>query len=257
MFPVAKDKLSFIDISDLWSRDTKTAPPLEVLELLEGAWWRGEIKGTAARTRVQLLQEMFTSLGERPDLGIAFVREGDQPPPQVTELPDGFADIDIRHLIPVPRAEVGAWNEQMCEEAFDALARTSSTDSYPDLAPFFASIELSFEEFDGWREARGSPKPRFWASLAAPNLRQGVAETSDGLPRYTLPERPTQPAAAYAHYVLEKCWGREGPLRSMSIRQIVDEANKYRRSLPPNRDYPETSGGLSESTVRRALDLTQ
>jgi class 3 adenylate cyclase len=118
-----------------------------------------QIGSTAARTRVQLLQDMFMSLRERPDLGIAFVREGDEPPPQVTELPDGFADIDIRHLIPVPRADVSAWNEQMCEEALDALARTSSTDSYPDLAPFFPSIELSFEEFDGWREACGYPMP--------------------------------------------------------------------------------------------------
>ena len=167
MFPVAADKLSFADISDFWSRGIQTAHPLELLALLEKAWWRGEIRGLAPTTRLQLLQSMFTSLHERSDLGIVFVREGDKPPPPVTELPDGSADVDMRYAIPVPADDVSGWNEQMCEQAFEALAQTSSSDSYPDLAPFFATIKLSFEEFDRWRRARGYPKPAFWGGPAA------------------------------------------------------------------------------------------
>jgi hypothetical protein len=50
----------------------------------------------------------------------------------------------------------------MCEQAFNALSQTSSTNSYPDLTPFFRSIQLSFEEFDRWRKARGFAKTSFW-----------------------------------------------------------------------------------------------
>jgi hypothetical protein len=166
MFPLARDELSFADISDYWSRDIKTARPDELLALLEKAWWRGEIRGQAATTRLQLLQSMFRSLGGRAGFGIVFVRKGDDPPPRVTELPDGSAVVDMRHVIPVPSDDVSGWNEQTCEQAFEGLAQTSSSDSYADLAPFFASIKLSFAEFDRWRKARGYPDPAFWRSPA-------------------------------------------------------------------------------------------
>jgi hypothetical protein len=96
MFPVSSGQLSFADISDYWSRYMRTAEPFELLARLEQAWWRGEIRGQAASTRLQLLQRMFRELGDRPDLGIVFIREGDEPPAEVTELPDGYADVDIR-----------------------------------------------------------------------------------------------------------------------------------------------------------------
>src|ERR1700730_13604597 len=150
MFPLAANELSFPDISDFWSREIKPkAYPFELLARLEGAWWRGEIRGLAASTRLQLLQSMFSSLRERHDLGIVFVREEDDPLPRVTELPDGAAEVDMRRRIPVPSDDVTSWNEPMCQQAFHALAQTSSTASYPDLAPFFfATIELPHQQFD-------------------------------------------------------------------------------------------------------------
>jgi hypothetical protein len=150
MFPVASNKLSFADISDFWSRDIRPrADRFELLALLEKAWWRGEIRGLAASTRLQYLQSMFTFLRERPDLGIVFVREGEPPPNgielpdgivdvEVTELPDGIVDVSTRYHIPVPSDDVTDWDEQMCERAFNALAQTSSTNSYPDLTPIFS-----------------------------------------------------------------------------------------------------------------------
>src|SRR5262245_17109127 len=123
MFPISSDRLSFIEISDFWSRDMGKAHPHELLTLLEQAWWRGKIRGIAATTRLELLQSMFTSLGERSDLGIVFVREGDEPPPQVTELPDGSASVEMRIHIPIPSEDVSSWNERKCNLAFDALVR--------------------------------------------------------------------------------------------------------------------------------------
>ena len=58
------------------------------------------------------------------------------------------------------------------------------------------------------------------------------SETPGKIPRYPLLERPTQPAPAYAYYVLLNRWGLEGPPRSLSIRQITGDANEHRLSLP-------------------------
>jgi hypothetical protein len=190
MFPITSGKLSCAKISDYWSRYMRTAEPPELLALLEQAWWRGEIRGQAASTRLQLLQSMFRALGDRADLGIVFVREG-RPPPngielpdgivdvEVTELPDGIVDVSTRYHIPVPSDDVTDWNEQMCEQAFNALAQTSSTNSYPNLTPFFRSIQLSFEEFDKWRKARRYLKPAFWS---APVAKTGLQKPKRGRP---------------------------------------------------------------------------
>jgi hypothetical protein len=197
MFPVTIQKLSFADISDYWSRYMKTAEPVELLALLEQAWWRGEIRGLAETTRLQLLQSMFRSLRERVDLGIVFVRVGDDPPPPVTELPDGFVNVDKRHVIPIPSDDVSGWNEQTCEQAFEALAQTSSSDSYPNLAPFFASIKVPFEEFDRWRTARNYPELAFWRNPAAstvtpeaPSPDQVRAQTSSVRPKKRKGRKP-------------------------------------------------------------------
>lgn len=270
MFPLASDDLSFADISDFWSRYLKTARPDELLALLEKAWWRGEIRGVATTTRLQLIRSMFRSLRERSDLGIVFVREGDKPPPRVTELPDGSARVDLAHFIPVPSGDVDGWNEQTCEQAFEALAQTSSSHSYADLTPFFASIKLPFAEFDRWRKARGFPEPGFWSDPTASTVTpeaparddrvdpgQGLGEAPAKSARYPLGEIPTQSAAAYAYHILLQLWGPEGPPRSMSIHKITDDANERRKELPPNKDYPPGRGGLSETAVRRALGLSK
>jgi hypothetical protein len=233
MFPLASDELSLADISDFWSRDIK-ARPLELLALLEEAWWRGEIRGRAATSRLQLLQSMFRSLGGQAGPGIVFVREGDEPPPEVTELPDGFADVALRHVVPVPAADVSGWNEQMCEQAFEALAQTSSSDSYPDLAPFFASIKLSFAEFDKWREARGYFKPAFWSGPAAssnvtsdaPSGGRDVAQTSRS----------------------EKRKAGRKPIFAAPIRRVVFELMEYHGDLSD--DDPEWS---KQADVEKAV----
>jgi hypothetical protein len=188
MFPITSGKLSCAKISDYWSRYMRTAEPPELLALLEQAWWRGEIRGQAASTRLQLLQSMFRALGDRADLGIVFVRGGEPPPNgielpdgivdvEVTELPDGIVDVSTRYHIPVPSDDVTDWNEQMCEQAFNALSQTSSTNSYPDLTPFFRSIQLSFEEFDRWRKARKYLEPAFWRDSAASTVTPEVPPT--------------------------------------------------------------------------------
>jgi hypothetical protein len=191
---LSEQKLSVGEIAKYWSREMK--PPTtrqELLDALSKAWWRGEIRGRAPSTRLQLLQSMFRSVGAGADLGIVFVREGDGPPPKGIELPDGVVDIELtelpdgilevskRYHIPVPSGDIADWDEQTCEQAFNALAQISSTNSYPDTA-FFSSIQLSFEEFDRWRKALGYDEPAFWrdpaASTVMPEARPGDRTTA-------------------------------------------------------------------------------
>jgi hypothetical protein len=126
---------------------------------------------------------------------------------------------------------------------------------FPPLAPY---LWIRRADCEAWFARKAIEFPKAWMrNNNQRDLRQGLAEASSRSPRYPLAENPTQPATAYAYYVLLERWGREGPPRSMSIRQITDDANEHRKSLPANKDYPATPGGLSESTVRRALGLTK
>jgi hypothetical protein len=158
MFPIAKNKLSFREISDYWSREIQSpASQFELLGLLEKAWWLGEVRGDSARSRLQLLQAMFTSMHDRNDLGIVFVLGED--PPKATELPDG---VDVRRRIIVPSGDTSTWNEDSCGDAFHTLAQTISAVSYPEIAPGLTYIELTYGEFNDWCRKRGYRKPTFW-----------------------------------------------------------------------------------------------
>jgi hypothetical protein len=159
-------KLSLFDISGYWSRVIeRPATPNELLRRLERAWWLGQFRGDA--DRLELLKRMFKSMRHSDDLGIVFiVGEGTGEPP-VKKLPDGSVLVDARPRICLPSNDADAWNEGSCNEAFDALARTSSFESYPEIAPGLAFIELTYDEFTSWLESRGYGKPKFWRPLSA------------------------------------------------------------------------------------------
>jgi hypothetical protein len=162
MFPIAKDALSLHDISDYWSREINPpASSRELFRVLEAAWWLGEFRGDAVHSPLQFLKKMFTSMRQRDDLGIVFVVGNSAGPLQI-EMPDGSVRVDVRQQIRVPSVDVGTWDEISCRDAFQALAETCSLDSYPELAPGLAFIQLSYEEFAAWVAKRGYPEPTFW-----------------------------------------------------------------------------------------------
>jgi hypothetical protein len=165
MFPIGKHKLSLQEISDYWSREIQ--PPAsgkELYRLLESAWWLGEIRGDSAISRLQLLKKMFMVMRERDDLGIVFIVGQDAGPPPVEKLlPDGSLLVDIRHEIPVPSSETNDWDESACKDAFHTLAQTLSFETYPEIAPGLAYIELSHDEFVRWLQNHGYSVPQFWA----------------------------------------------------------------------------------------------
>jgi hypothetical protein len=162
MFPIAKEALSFREISDYWSREIN--PPAtwkQLFHILEAAWWLGELRGDSVRSPLQFLQKMFTSMRDRDDLEIVFLI-GNSPGPLPIELPDGSVMVDVRQQIRVPSSNIETWNEISCRDAFQALAETCSLDSYPELAISLAWIRLSYEEFVAWCTKRGYSEPTFW-----------------------------------------------------------------------------------------------
>src|SRR5262245_58544407 len=113
MFPRHEPALSVGKISDFWSR--KIDPPAssdELLSILVGAWWLGELRGNARHSRLQLLRMMFTSQ-YKDDLGIVFV-VGDG---------EGSREDESRYEIVVPSSNTGNWDEAACNEAFERMAQ--------------------------------------------------------------------------------------------------------------------------------------
>ena len=105
---------------------------------------------------------------------------------------------------------------------------------FPPLAPH---LWIRRADCEAWFARNRIEFPRAWMpNSSLRESRQSIAETS----RYPLPERPTQPAPAYAYHVLLDRWGPQGPPRSMSIRKITEEANEHLRNLPANKDYPRS-----------------
>src|SRR5262249_19775301 len=175
MLPIAKAALSFGEIADHWSGELP--PPWsweKVLSALESAWWLGELRGNSGPTRLQRLKSMFISMRDRNDLGIVFI-VGDDARPRRIELPDGSLKLDLRHQICVPSSNTENWDEAACRDAFHALAKTSSKESYPELMVGFTLIQLSYEEFNTWRTNRGYFEPKFWRPHAATMVTQPTA----------------------------------------------------------------------------------
>jgi hypothetical protein len=230
LFPIGDAKLSFLAIANYWSREIQ--PPAsrnELLGVLESAFWRGEIRGNFRWSRLEFFKGMCRPLQNRDDLGIVFIVGEDADKSRVEELPDGAALADPRPRIHLPSGDMATWDESTCSDAFATLAETSSTQSYPDLTPIFASIELSYEEFTRWLEKRGYTRPGFWA--IAPQKRHRART-----PEYSWPGVKEK----LIDYVR-----KHGPLQSFG--KLLEKTREFATELHPEGNEP------SDKTVRAAI----
>jgi hypothetical protein len=236
MFPIAKDTLTFREISNYWAREIRPpASKAELLALLEQAWWLGEIRGLPETSRVQRLQAMFRGMRDWPDLGIVFIQGDKASTPEVTELPDGTVEVDQRVRVPVPNCEIDDWDEQICEPAFQALAQTSSSESYPLLTPGIASMQLTHEEFSEWCKMRGFKKPEFWRSPV----------TSSSLEK---PKRGRPPEYNWSgvRERLTEYASTNGPVQKLD--ELLEKCGDFACELHPKNERPD------DSTIRAAIE---
>jgi hypothetical protein len=177
MFPIADETLSFSEIADYWSREIRPpASDLELLRVLESAWWRGEIVGETALTRLKLIRFLF---GHAPDLDLIFMI-GDEPgPPEIEDTADGSVEVDLRPRLTVPSADPATWNDTNCATAYEALAKAQRLITDPTVGPALRGIGLSHQEFFNWLAACGYHSPTFWRTVRADADAQGTAHPED------------------------------------------------------------------------------
>jgi hypothetical protein len=122
----------------------------------------------------------------------------------------------------------------MCADAFNAMAETASAVSHPNFEPFFASIQLSFDQFDRWRRARGYPKLDFWSAPVAPT---GLQKRERGKP----PEYDwKQVKTGMLKYAEEN-----GPIRTE--KQLIQKCGDIATSLHARGKTPD------DKTIRAAI----
>jgi hypothetical protein len=232
MFPLSADKLSFLEIADHWSGESRALKG-ELLAMLEAAWWQGEIIGNSAKTRLQFLENMYRSRHEPHLQSVVFVTPSDPGPPAVTPLPNG--EVVVRPGISVP-SETDDWTEDSCKDAFDELARLPSQQYFPILRYDIWFFELTREEFFRWIQFRGFDVPTFWKTTEPLSARE-IVRKQEHKPAAKVSLREVE--AAYKQRIKTYC-GKEHPSRTddeqwtkKNFNLTRTKARDLRRKLAP------------------------
>jgi hypothetical protein len=192
-----QDKLSVEIITEWGAREIQPSRSRdELLDLLEAAWWRGELKTGTSFTPLALLKSMFRSAREGDLTGVIFVTKDDATVP--LELADGSQLFDVNDLKPeilVPSNDPETWTEASCAPAFEALAQKPSRDHYSDRTIQFLMMEVYRDQFVRLLKAHGVRLPKFWRpAISKPlQLKEQTYTSKDG--KAFLKETP--PAGSY------------------------------------------------------------
>ena len=122
-YPIYReDKLSVEIITECWSREIQPFRSRdELLDFLEAAWWRGDLK-VDSFTRLALLKSMFRSARAGDWAGLVFVTQEDAILPEGIELADGGLLFDVNDLerprIPVPSNDPESWTDASCASTY-------------------------------------------------------------------------------------------------------------------------------------------
>jgi hypothetical protein len=166
MFPISDATLSLSKIADYWSREIKPgASRLELLKLLESAWWREEFVPQVGASRLTLIRHLYRASND-----FVFILP-DAPDVPEMELEDGAVEVDLRPTIMVPSPESEAWNDADCALAYEDMAARPLLADLPAYATIFDGIHLSHQEFVRWLQRRPHPyrRPTFWAPVESEN----------------------------------------------------------------------------------------
>jgi hypothetical protein len=162
MFPLSDNTLSLSQIADYWSREIRPpASALELLQVLEAAWWRAQIVGVTRLSRLELIRYLWR---HSPSLDLVFVVDDEAGPPEIEQMTDGSVGVDLRPRLTVPSADPGTWDDTRCATAYEDLAQAQCLITDPTVGPALGGITLDRQEFMNWIEASGYPRPVFWGA---------------------------------------------------------------------------------------------
>jgi len=264
MLPIYKeDKLSVEIITECWSREIQPSRSRdELLDFLEVAWWRGELKTDTSFTPLALLKSMFRSAREGDLTDVIFVTKDDATVP--LELADGSLLFDVNDLKPqilVPSNDPETWTDASCAPAFEALAQKASRKHYSDRTKHYSDRTIQFLMMEVYRDqfvrllkAHGLRLPKFWRpAISKPlQLKEQTYTSKDG--KAFLKETP--PAGLYVRNRGPKPIKFERAKKEMRRDIEVRRQTVTSLSAMPEKVLKEYGGGVSRDTARRARTAT-
>jgi hypothetical protein len=160
MLPVSSAALLTMDrIADYWSREIKPQMSKgEVYDALVKAWWRGEFAEAFGPRRCDLVRALYATRGSGP----IFVVHGRETQPSITMLEGGGAQVDLSPHIPLPNSLPDSWTDDLCTDAFNAIAASWNERAFAVIAPSVLSVGLDSRSFFQWTALQGYPRPTFW-----------------------------------------------------------------------------------------------
>jgi hypothetical protein len=248
---ICRDRLSIADITDYWSREIQPFTlPEQLVDVLEAAWWRREVKTDGPLTPLALLKSMFKSAHEGYLTSLVFVTKDDA---EGVELPGGGLLVDpSRPTIPVPSDAPETWSEASCDPAFNALAKLPSRKHYRDRTIQFLMMEIHHEQFVNFLRAYSLDVPKFWrASIQGslelqekgPSSRDGRSSNKQEAQPSPTVRRPGRKPIKFNQTKQEMMRDiQEGRLSMAFLKAMLEKelAQRYR---------------VSRDTVRRARDV--
>jgi hypothetical protein len=261
MLPICRDKLPIERITRCWSQEIQPpTSPEELLDFLEGAWWRGELKTEGPLTPLALLKSMYTSTREAHLTTLVFITKKDEATPQGIELADNSLEFDVNDLmkprILVPSNDPETWDAATCAPAFEALAEKPSRKYYRDRTIQFLMMEIDHHQFARLLAAHGLDLPKFWRPpLEKPSEPHEEAQNSTHrkqVPPARLEVRKRGPAPDKLEAVKRE------------MRHDIEERRQTVASLRamPEKKLQAYGGGVSRDTGRKAraailLEITE
>jgi hypothetical protein len=242
---ICRDRLSIADITDHWPPTSRE----ELLDVLEAAWWRGELRTKGPLTPLAVLKSVYGSAREGDLTTLVFVTKEDAIRPKGIELPDGSLQLDDNDLKPrivIPSYDPESWTEASCAPAFQALAQQPSRKYYPDRTIQFLMMEIDRHQFVRLLAKHGLDLPKFWSPpISEPRELEKEANVS----------RASDPSSPMGLEVRRR--GRK-PIKFELAKEAMRRDIRERRHTVPSlgalseKNLVHAYGGFSRDTMRKA-----
>jgi len=264
MFPPRAKSISLGEIADHWARDSIAIVSGSFFErrrmlrhLLAGAWWTGELPGTAPLSRLEFLRRLFHKFGS----DLLFLTPGEKPPQTERHHRDGSVTVETRAVFRVPSRKPEHWTdnsvEPLCADIAQAWSLLESSRREKEhrawrlMEPALRSVEISKDNFGKWLDACGYDRPYFWFGRG--NQARG-SPTANALSR-TPSSAPTKTAKTEVSLLRKR--GRRPDVLLTTIAAMRADIEKNDTSeealLADKQEALASRYGVSRDTIRRAL----